>query len=257
MDSQSELPRTLSLAVHEFRTPITVVSGYLRMLLRELAGPLSDKQRHMLQEMDQSCGRLNTYVEQMSLIGKLDSGDAAIVRKDMDLAGLVAEVASGMHEGNDRGVELELRGLDHPLVVTGDRPRLTTALHALIHSALREHGDRGTVVAQCSTYGSDDRKYAVVAIAPDALLPVLLQNPLADAFAFDEYRGGTGMALPVARRIIERHGGMVWSAATAQELAALYAGHRSGDHRVILPDTERSEIVRRRAASALRLPLRD
>ena len=36
-------PQAMSLAVHELRTPVTVVSGYLRMLLREQGGPLSDK----------------------------------------------------------------------------------------------------------------------------------------------------------------------------------------------------------------------
>ena len=67
------LPRTLSLAVHELRTPVTVVAGYLRMLLREQAGPLSDKQRKMLEEADRSCGRLGALVAEMSELGKLES----------------------------------------------------------------------------------------------------------------------------------------------------------------------------------------
>ena len=44
------LPRVMSLAVHELRTPVTVVGGYLRMLLREQAGPLTERQRKMLEE---------------------------------------------------------------------------------------------------------------------------------------------------------------------------------------------------------------
>ena len=50
-------PRVMSLAVHELRTPVTVVSGYLRMLLRDQAGPLTDKQRKMVEEADRSCTR--------------------------------------------------------------------------------------------------------------------------------------------------------------------------------------------------------
>ena len=38
-------PKILSLSVHEFRTPMTVVAGYIRMLLKDRAGPLSDQQR--------------------------------------------------------------------------------------------------------------------------------------------------------------------------------------------------------------------
>jgi signal transduction histidine kinase len=50
--------RTLSLTVHELRTPVTVVSGYLRMLLKEQGGPLTEKQRKMLEEAERSCGRI-------------------------------------------------------------------------------------------------------------------------------------------------------------------------------------------------------
>ena len=39
--------RLLSLSVHEFRTPITVVAGYIRMLLKDRAGPLNDQQRRL------------------------------------------------------------------------------------------------------------------------------------------------------------------------------------------------------------------
>ena len=46
-DSQAKL---LSLAVHEFRTPVAVVSGYLRMLLRHFGGNLTEQQRKLLQE---------------------------------------------------------------------------------------------------------------------------------------------------------------------------------------------------------------
>ena len=45
-------PRLLSLSVHEFRTPITVVAGYIRMLLKDRAGALTDQQRRLLEEAE-------------------------------------------------------------------------------------------------------------------------------------------------------------------------------------------------------------
>jgi signal transduction histidine kinase len=68
-------PRAMSLAVHELRTPVTVVSGYLRMLLREQGGPLTDKQRKMLEEAERSCGRIGALVSEMSELGKLHGGE--------------------------------------------------------------------------------------------------------------------------------------------------------------------------------------
>lgn len=222
-------PRAMSLAVHELRTPVTVVSGYLRMLLREQGGPLTDKQRKMLEEADRSCGRLSALVAEMSELGKLEGGDVALARQDVDVAALLAELASGMHEGEDRGVRLEVRGADQPVMVTGDRTRLAAALKALMHSALRERGEPGVVVAQCSTaIDSTNGRYAIVAIGDEATLPTLARGAQQAPPPFDEWRGGLGMALPVARRVIEAHGGALWSTDGAQQ----------------------------RAASALRLPLR-
>lgn len=224
MTDDDLLPRALSLAVHELRTPVTVVAGYIRMVLKEQAGPITDKQRKMLEEAEKSCGRISELVAEMSEMGKLQSGQAAPARQAIDLAQLVREVASGMHEGRDRGVSLEVRGTDAPVMVTGDRPRLTAVVKALIHAALRERGEPSVVVAQLSTAQEPGGRWAVFAVGDDDTIKGINGTP---GSSFDEWRGGLGMALPVARRVIEALGGALWS-----------------------PDGDRP-----RAGSALRLPL--
>ena len=57
--SADEHAALLSLAVHEFRTPLTVVAGYTKMLMNEQLGPLSDRQRQVLGEVEQQCKRLS------------------------------------------------------------------------------------------------------------------------------------------------------------------------------------------------------
>jgi two-component system, cell cycle sensor histidine kinase PleC len=222
------LPRAMSLAAHELRTPLSVVGGYLRMLLREQGGPLSEKQRKMLEEAERSCARMAVLVSEMSDLGKLESGQLEIERRPLDLAALVAELASRMHEGSDRGVRLEARGTDRPLHVIGDRTRLEAAIGALLYASLRERGDPGVIVAECSATAGPDAA-AIVAISDETSVRELAQAAASGA-PFDEWmRGGLGLALPVARRIVEAHGGALWS------------GHGEG------PGT----------GSALRIPLND
>ena len=226
MTSEHNLfPRAMSLAVHELRTPVTVVAGYLRMLLREQAGPLTEKQRKMLEEADRSCARLGAIVSEMSDLAKLESSEVSMARQDVDIPTLLAELASGMHDGEDRGVRLDVRSADQPAVVAGDRTRLAAALRALLHSALRERGEPGVIVVQSIVRHDSTPAHVVVAIGDEAIVPSLLDG---GATSFDEWRGGLGMALPIARRVIEAHGGSLWSG--------------SGNHS--------------RAAAALRLPLR-
>jgi signal transduction histidine kinase len=215
------LPRLLSLAVHELRTPVTVVGGYLRMLLREQAGPLTEKQKRMLEEAERSCTRLGALVAEISDLGKLESGSAALAEQQVDIAALLAELASGMHEGEDRSVRLELRGTDAPVVVSADRTRLAAALRALMHAALRERGEPGVILVDCSTVvGADGVQYAQVAFGDQDALTALTTQTTPSA-PFDEYRGGLGLALPLARRVIEGHGGALWSADGARAASAL------------------------------------
>jgi signal transduction histidine kinase len=205
-------PRVMSLAVHELRTPVTVVSGYLRMLLRDQAGPLSDKQRKMLEEADRSCSRIGALVSEMSELGKLESGALTLSGPEFDLSALITEVASGMHEGEDRGIRLETRGNDHPVMVAGDRPRLAAVLHALMYAALRERAQAGVIVVECSTSSNSDQAWAVVSIGAEQDVRAIAAAAHNGAGAFDEFRGGLGLALPVGRRVIEAHGGALWSA---------------------------------------------
>src|SRR5688500_19252541 len=101
-------PRLLGLAVHEFRTPITVVAGYLRMVLKERAGPISDQQRKLLEEAEKSCGRLSALVAEMSDLSALESGKAASNKAALDLSALLRDVAASLPEMPDRSVTIAL-----------------------------------------------------------------------------------------------------------------------------------------------------
>ena len=205
-------PRALSLAVHEFRTPITVASGYLRMLLREQAGPISDKQKKMLEETERSCARIGALISEMSELGKLEAGEISVPAVAFDLAALVTEAASDMHEDVDRGIRLDVRATQ-PLPINGDRHRLAAALKALIHAAMRERGEPGAIVVECSAVPSGSQTWAVVTIGDEAVSSALRDGATAATPpAFDEWRGGVGLALPVGKRVIEAHGGALWSA---------------------------------------------
>lgn len=215
MTQPNILPRAMSLAVHELRTPVTVVAGYLRMLLKEQGGPLTEKQRKMLEEADKSCSRLGALVAEMSEFGKLESREQPLARQDFDIAALAAELASNMHEGDDRGVRVVTRGTDAPVIVNGDRARVAAALRALMLSAVRERGEPGTITVDCTPIDGPPPSVRV-AIGDEVMLPALTQS----TGVFDEWRGGMGLALPVARRVIDAHGGALWSAEGGHSKAA-------------------------------------
>jgi K+-sensing histidine kinase KdpD len=203
-------PQLLSLAVHELRTPASVVGGYLRMLQRDSDQPLSERQRRMVDEAEKSCARLVSLIAEMSDIGKLDSGAIALARQPIDLFALVADVAEHVHEARDRDVHLALAGDAAAAPIVGDAARLRSAFDAIFRAILREKTGPTTVVADRRRTRVDDRRYAVIVVAESESVQAAYEAP---AGAFDDRRGGLGLALPLARRVLEGLGGRVWSPA--------------------------------------------
>src|SRR4029453_877754 len=100
--------RLLSLAVHEFRTPMTVVAGYIRMLLKDRAGPLSDQQRRLLEEAEKSCGRLSALLAEMSDLSGLEAGTATFNRAAIDIRTTLSESVAALPESPDRPIDIDL-----------------------------------------------------------------------------------------------------------------------------------------------------
>ena len=204
----TEYTRLISLAVHEMRTPASVIGGYLRMLLNDTATPLEARQRRMLEEAEKSCVRLVALLNEFSDLGKLDAGIAAVRAERFDLFELVREVAANVHEAEDREVRLELKGLASGGALDGDRLRLRTSIEFVLRAVLREQPTGTVVVAETERITSDGRSQARLVVAP---APSVAAAAASVASGFDDYRGGLGLGLPIARRVVTRFGGRIWS----------------------------------------------
>jgi signal transduction histidine kinase len=206
---QESYSRLLSLAVHEFRTPASVVGGYLRMLQRDGDAPLTDRQRKMIDEAEKSCARLVALIGELSEISRLDSGTAPFKDEPVDLFQLVREVAAGVHEADERDVHLSVRGEDSGARLTADPMRIRVAFDAFFRAILREQPGQATVAADCR---KADGGAAIIVVARDTDVQRTYEAPRAP---FDEKRGGLGLIVPIACRIVARYGGTVWSPALA------------------------------------------
>jgi len=202
--------RLLSLASHELRTPVSVVSGYLRMLLRD--DTLSERQKKMVDEADKACAKLVGIITELSDVGKLDDGRTTMLAEGLDLSALLKEIAEAADEAADRDVTLSLEGCDRHIPMRGDRAHLRLAFSSLVRAVLREQVDGTVVVMKVEVLGGD----ALIVIGRDDVVHHVARSPEAE---FDDQRGGLGLALPIARRVIEGHHGRIWSPADADGAA--------------------------------------
>lgn len=213
-------PKLLSLAVHEFRTPITVVAGYIRMVLKERAGPISDQQRKLLEEAEKSCGRLSALVAELSELSRLEAGTAPTSLTPVDLLALLRDVIGGLPELPDRTVTVELDApADGQLMVPADPLALRTSITALLGALRREvvSSDRLVVRPVRQRAGS----MSILAIGDPEQIDQVAAAETAAFERFDEWRGGCGLSLAIARRVIGQHGGALFAPPGGAKAGAL------------------------------------
>ena len=206
--SKENYPELLSLAVHELRGPAGVVIGWLRMLQKDTDSSLSSQHRKMIDEAAKSCARLNAVVEELSDVGKLDGGRLSLKRQPTDAFSLVAEVADLVQDVDDRGVRLEVRGPADGARLPGDVVLLRKAFDAVFRAILREKPRHCTVVAERRIEQIHGLRSAIVIVAEEASVHAAYDRAPGP---FNERRGGVGLGLPLARRVIEGHGGRIWA----------------------------------------------
>jgi signal transduction histidine kinase len=201
-------PKLLSLTVHEFRSPLGVVSGYLHIILKERVGPLSDQQRRVLEEMEKSCARMSALLAEVSELSLLESGTAPFNKSAIELPRLLKEIIAEVPELPDRSVTIELRA-ETSTKVHGDAVRLKMAFTAIVVALRREIVSSDRLVIRVRTRQQEGQSLADITIAEAVRLDVFEELGPGDLAIFDEWRGGTGLSLPNARRILEAHGGRI------------------------------------------------
>lgn len=214
-------PKLLSLAVHEFRTPMTVVAGYIRMLLKDRAGPLSDQQRRLLEEAEKSCTRLSALLTEMSELGALEKGAATFNRSAVDLRALLREAAAGLPEIPEHEVAIDIATADGAATLQGDPVRLKTAFASLLHGLRRELVVSPRLLVRESIRRDGGRTVSWIAIGDEEQIEALASAQPEALATFDEWRGGCGLSLAIARRVINAHGGTVWAPADGAKAAAI------------------------------------
>jgi signal transduction histidine kinase len=214
MDAEAELARLVSLVAHEIRTPLSVVSGYVKMLGGERQGPLNEAQRRSVAGADRACQQLTALATDLSWMARIERGEVAPNRVPISLDTLLGEVAATHtpHDEHPVTVEAVREGDgDAPgATLTADAVHLRRALTSMLAAVVRGAPDHATV----QIIGRPTR----IALAPVSVIDDLLDAETSTLDPLNEGLGGLGVGLPLARRLVALEGGAILGRATPDGL---------------------------------------
>ncbi|MFF5227746.1 sensor histidine kinase [Dactylosporangium sp. NPDC000521] len=206
-------PQYLRQLSHELRTPLTGIRGYTEVL--EQAGPLTERQRHMLTMLNSCVHRLDSLIDDLLLLASVDAGAYGLVVEDVDLARLAEHVVRA-HMAHVRPGEPAVRCADGDgsCVVQADPRQLEHLLVALLNYAAGCFA--GCAELRVGTGG--DGTGAWVTVSGDAGEPADI----------------VGLGPAVVRAIAEQHGGSV-AAGDSELRVVLPRTARPGERVVVRP----------------------
>jgi signal transduction histidine kinase len=199
---------------HELSTPLTPLAGYLRILQSERTGALGTQQKRILDSMTSAVGRLTRILDNLSDFASLESGHAPLVESRLEPDHLADDVAAELRSAvRDARLHFQVHHSGGPPVVA-DARKLRQALSNLASNAVKFSPHGGEVLIEVAQEPGRLR-YSVYdqgpGIRPEEQERIFEPLHHAAARSGDEARPpGSGLGLPVARRIAEAHGGRVW-----------------------------------------------
>jgi two-component system phosphate regulon sensor histidine kinase PhoR len=205
---------------HELRTPLSVIKGYVETLVDGQEGVAPEDRTRFLLTIQRHTERLNSILEDLLLLSRLESVTPGLKPESTDLAALVRGVIDDYHvRAENAGHPLALHtedGAGVSSVLRVDPLRVTQVLGNLLDNALK-HTPRGARIDVTLRPGADEVQVSVRDTGPGIPaddLPHVFER----FYRVDKGRsrdtGGTGLGLSIVKHIVQLHGGRVWVEST-------------------------------------------
>jgi two-component system sensor histidine kinase BaeS len=202
---ETEQQRRSALAdvSHELRTPLTVIQGNLEALLDGVYPADAEHLAPILEETK----LMERLIEDLRTLTLVEGGSLVLHRESTDLGALLTEVAAGYRSQADAaGVALTVTAADGLSPIDLDPARIREVISNLLNNALRHTPKSGSV--ELSATPADRSVEVTVRDTGSGMAPEQLERTF-DRFYRSPESPGSGLGLPIARSLIEAHGGVM------------------------------------------------
>jgi PAS domain S-box-containing protein len=205
---------------HDLQTPLHVIDGFSRLLLKKYASTLDAKGQDYVKQVRLASQRMGDLIE--DLLNFSVASRMEIKHQRVDLSAIANSIAVELHHANpDRNVKFIIN--DH-LIATGDRRLLQIIIDNLLGNAWKYSSRESQAIIELNVMRQGSEEIYFVrdnGVGFDMANADKLFEVFERLHGKDEFPG-TGIGLATVQRIITRHGGRVWAESAVGQGTTFY-----------------------------------
>jgi signal transduction histidine kinase len=200
---------------HELRTPLNSILGFTDVMLEELDGPLTEHMDNDLRLIQKNGQHLLHLINDVLDMAKIEAGRMNLSPENFKAFEVLEEVTSITSTlASEKNLALFIEETsEQDLEIYADRTRLRQVMINLVNNGIK-FTEAGKISLKVASLPGARVLISVqdtgIGIAPDKLDAIFQEFTQVDASSTRK-AGGTGLGLPISRRLVEMHGGRLWA----------------------------------------------
>ena len=217
--SNEDLDQFAYVASHDLQEPLRAVTGYLDMLKRKHKDELSEEAGVFVQHAVDGAKRMHALITDLLKYARVNTRGAELMPTDCNkvLDDTLANLKIAIQES---GATVDRQALP---TVNGDKVQLTQVFQNLIGNAIKFRGERAPVVDVSAVRDDGQWKISIRDNGigfdmshADRIFQIFKRLHTRTAYQ------GTGIGLAICKKIVERHGGVIWAESVPGEGTAFH-----------------------------------
>ncbi len=220
---------------HELRTPLNSIIGFADVLLSGMSGKLVDKQAEYLTDIKDASSYLQVLINDVLDISKIEAGKLELDEGEIDVAEQIERCHPFVKEQAQKArVSLNTEVSPDLALLHGDQRLFRQMLINLWTNAVKFTPENGRVTVRAAINEQGELAISVIdtgiGISPEDIPKALAIYEQTDS---GKNKEGTGLGVPLARRMAELHGGRLELESEVDKgttATIIFPGHRLGGH---------------------------
>jgi len=199
---------------HELRTPLNSILGFSDVILEGIDGPLTEDMNNDLRLIQRNGQHLLHLINDVLDMAKIESGRMNLNLEKFKINDLLDEVLSITSTLSDeKNLPVYIGSGSENVEILADSTRIKQVMINVINNSIK-FTDKGEVKISCRKSDPETVRIAVkdtgIGIPAGQLETIFQEFAQVDSSATRKV-GGTGLGLPISRRLVELHGGRLWA----------------------------------------------